>query len=90
MFRTISIIARMSRMSSLHHSRIISPAVINCVRFKYQGSGGGDRSGRRKAPQATYIAGDEDLPDEPAEQVDFNLLEDKLVINEFHRKPTGF
>lgn len=76
MLRTI--ISRVCRMSPVHHSRVISPAVINCVRFKYQGGGGGgDRSGRRKPPQAPYIPGSEELADEPAEQAAYNLLEDK-------------
>lgn len=77
MLRTI--ISRMCRMSPVHHSRVMSPVVVNCVRFKYQGggSGGGDRGGRRKPPQVPYIPGSEELADEPAERAEHNLLEDK-------------
>lgn len=71
MHRTVSILARMCRTSPAVCSRVLSPAIINNVRFKYQNRGGGDKSGRRKAPASDD---DNDAGDNAGE---FNLLDDK-------------
>lgn len=84
MLRTISIISRMSlcRMSPNLHSRVISPACINNVRFKYQnsGGGGGNKSGRRKDPSKQTTTCDHENDAEVSMEnivVDSNLLDDK-------------
>lgn len=85
MLRTISIISRMSlcRMSPKLHSRVISPACINSVRFKYQnsGGGGGDKTGRRKdlSKRPTATNDDESDAGDSSDNagVDNNLLDDK-------------
>lgn len=85
MLRTISIISRMSlcRMSPNVRSRVITPACINNVRFKYQnrGGGGGDKTGRRKDPskQTTTTNDDEHDAEDSMDNggADSNLLDDK-------------
>jgi hypothetical protein len=78
MFRTVSIIARVCRMTpSTIHSRVLSPFTnINNVRFKYQNRAG-DKTGRRKIPT---IEDEEDDAGESTTENDgaeYNLLDDK-------------
>lgn len=85
MFRTISIISRLCRVSPKIHARVISPAYINNnVRFKYQNRGGaGDKTGRRKEPTTTTTASTFDDDENNARDstdndgADYNLLDDK-------------
>lgn len=83
MLRTLTSIARLSRMSPNIHARILSPAtIINNVRFKYQNreGGGGDKTGRRKPPQASSSLHDDDDGSDagdPLENDNDNLLDDK-------------
>jgi hypothetical protein len=72
MFRTVSIIARLCRMPAIH-SRILSPIVINSVRFKYQNHGHGDRGAGKKGP----IKDDLDDVGESTMETEYNLLDDK-------------
>lgn len=79
MFRTISVISRLCRMSLTVHPRLLSsPLVINNnVRFKYQNRGG--QGGRRQTP--TYENGEDDVDDSgdsrDYDKADHNMLEDK-------------
>lgn len=75
MFRTVSIIARFCRMKPNFHSRVLSPVVINCVRFKYQ-----DRGLGKKGPRITTTEDDGDDAGESMMEGDgaeYNLLDDK-------------
>jgi hypothetical protein len=78
MFRTVSIIARLCRMTPLTiHSRVLSPVTINSVRFKYQNRGGGDKAGRIKGQMA--VDEDDDAGESTKENdgAEYNLLDDK-------------
>lgn len=84
MFRTISIISRLCRVSPKIHARVTSPAYINnIVRFKYQNRGGaGDKTGRRKEPLTTTASANDDDENDIRDSTDndgadYNLLDDK-------------
>lgn len=85
MFRTISIISRLCRMSPNIHARVMSPVSINSVRFKYQNrgdGGGGDKTGRRKEPTTTTASTYDDDETDARDSMDndgadYNLLDDK-------------
>lgn len=83
MFRTLAAISRLYRMSPSIH-KVLSPVVVNSVRFKYQNRGGGDKAGRKKGPQTTATSTHDDHDDEyddgnatPNDEGEHNLLEDK-------------